>query len=85
MVFRSSLCGSAVTNQTTIHEDRGSILDLIQWVKDPVSVVVSCHVGCRLILNLVLLCLWHRPAAEVLIGSLAWELPYATGVALKKK
>ena len=36
-------------------------------------------------LELLLLWLWYRPAAEVLIGPLAWELPYATGVALKKK
>ena len=28
--------------------------------------------------------LWCRPAATVLIRPLAWELPYATGVALKR-
>ena len=28
--------------------------------------------------------LWHRPVATALIGPLAWESPYATGVALKK-
>ena len=33
----------------------------------------------------VLLWLRHRLIAAVLIGPLAWELPYATGVALKKK
>ena len=33
----------------------------------------------------VLLWLWHRLAAAALIRPLAWELPYATGVALKKK
>ena len=32
-----------------------------------------------------LLWLWCRPAAIVPIGSLAWEPPYATGVALKSK
>ena len=29
--------------------------------------------------------LWCRPAAVVLIGPLAWEPPYATGVVLKRK
>ena len=29
--------------------------------------------------------LWRRPAAVPLIGPLAWEPPYATGAALKRK
>ena len=33
--------------------------------------------------NLAWLWLWHRPAAAALIHPLAWELPYAVGVALK--
>ena len=33
----------------------------------------------------VLLWLWCRPATVVLIGPLAWDPPYASGVALKKK
>ena len=28
---------------------------------------------------------WHRPVAVALIQPLAWELPYVTGVVLKKK
>ena len=32
-----------------------------------------------------LLWLWHRPAAMALIHPLAWKLPYATSVALKRK
>ena len=35
--------------------------------------------------DLASLWLWHRPAAEALIPFLAWELPYAVGVALKSK
>ena len=30
----SSRCASAVTNQTRIHEDAGSIPGLVQWAKD---------------------------------------------------
>ena len=33
--FRSSHCGSAVMNPTSIREDAGSIPGLTQWVKDP--------------------------------------------------
>jgi len=29
--------------------------------------------------------LWSRPVAVALIGPLAWESPYAAGVALKSK
>ena len=32
---RSSHCGSAVMNLAIIHEDKGSIPGLTQWVKDP--------------------------------------------------
>ena len=32
-----------------------------------------------------MLWLWHRQAAAVPIPPLAWELPYAAGVALKRK
>ena len=33
----------------------------------------------------MLLWLWHRLAASAPIQPLAWELPYATGAAIKKK
>ena len=44
---------------------------------------MSCGVGHRGSSDLALLWLWHRPAATALIRPLAWEPPYATGVALK--
>ena len=46
---------------------------------------MSCGVGNRHSLDPVLLWLWCRPAAATPIQPLAWELPYAEGVALKKK
>ena len=64
----SSHHGSVITNLTSIHEDKGLIPGLAQWVKAP-----------------ALLWLWCRPAAATLIQLLDWELPYATGMALKSK
>ena len=32
-----------------------------------------------------MLWLWYKPAAVAPIGSLAWELPYASDVALKRQ
>ena len=55
----------------------GSIPGLAQWV------AVSCDVGRRRSLYLVLLRLWCRPAAVALIQPLAWEPPYAAGEALE--
>ena len=75
--FGSSHCGLAETNLSGIHEDTHSIPSLAQWV--------HYHVGHRHSLDLASLWLWCRPAATAQIGSLAWELPYATGAALKKK
>ena len=46
---------------------------------------MSCGVGDRQGLDPVLLWLWLRPAAVDLIRPLAWELPYATSAALKRK
>ena len=50
-----------------------------------VAVAVSCGVGRRRGLDLELLWLWCRLAAVAPIGPLAWEPPYAVGVALKKE
>ena len=42
---------------------------------------MSCGVGCRCGSDLVLLWLWCRLVATAQIGLLAWEPPYAMGVA----
>ena len=59
-----------LTNPTSILEDAASIPDHAQWVKD---------------LVLLLLWLWCRLIAAVLIGFLARELPHAVAAALKIK
>ena len=46
---------------------------------------MSCGVGCRRGSNLALPWLWWRPAAIAPISPLAWEPPYAMGVALKRR
>ena len=60
-------------NPTMIHEDVGLIPRLAQWV--------SCGVGGRCALDPALLWLW--PTSVALTRPLAWELPYATGMAQK--
>ena len=46
---------------------------------------MSCGVGHRCGLDLVLLWLWCGLAAVAPIRLLAWELPYSAGVALKSQ
>ena len=46
---------------------------------------MSCDITCKHSLDLALLWLWHRLAAIAPIRPLAWEPPYATGVALKRQ
>ena len=46
---------------------------------------MSCGVGPRCSLDLVLLWLWRRLAATALIGPLAWKPPHAEGAALKRQ
>ena len=45
---------------------------------------MSCGIGCRLGSDPALLWLWRRLVATAPIGPLAWESPYATGVAPEK-
>ena len=46
---------------------------------------MSCGVGHRRGSNLALLWPWSRPAATALIRPIAWEPPYAVGMALKRQ
>ena len=46
---------------------------------------MSCGVGCRRGLDLALLQLWCRLAAVAPIPPVAWELPYAAPVAVKRQ
>ena len=61
----------------------GSIPGLAQGVRES-DVAVSCGVGRGYCLDPEWLWLWWRPAAAVLIRSLAWEPPCAVGAALEK-
>ena len=82
--LRSSHCGAVETNLTGIHEDA----DFDPWpfsVGRGSGVAVSCGVGHRWSLDLALLWLWQSLAAKALIQPLVWKLPYATGMALKRK
>ena len=76
----SSCRGSAETNLTSIHKDAGLILASLSRL----GIWMSCGAGRRRSSDLVLLCLWHRPAATAPIQPLAWKPPYAASMALKR-
>ena len=46
---------------------------------------MGCGVGCRRGRDPALLWLWCRPMATAQIRPLAWEPPYAAGMALEKR
>ena len=83
-ILWSSHCGAAEMYLTNIHEDAGSIPGPCS-VGRGFSIAVSCSMGHRRGSDPLLLWQWCRPAAAALIRPLAWELPYATGAALKSK
>ena len=74
-----------LTNLTRNHEVAGSVPALAQRVNDPA--LRRCReLWCRLQTRLgsriaVALWPWCMPVATALIGPLAWESPYAAGVA----
>ena len=69
-----------VKNLTSILENEGSVP-----VGQGSRIAVSCGVGRRRGSDPALLRLWCRLAAAVPIRPLAWERPYASGVALKRQ
>ena len=77
---------SSYTNPTSIHEDADSIPGSLASLSG--LRIWHCQelcIGQRLGSYPALLGLWHRPAAVAPTWPLAWEFPYATDVALKRK
>ena len=73
-----------VKNPTeSLLQDAGLTSGQTQWVKDLALLCATAWIStCSS--DLVLLWLWHRPAAAAPIQLRAWEIPYATGVVIKK-
>mgnify|MGYP001354307167 CR=1 FL=1 len=80
----SFFCGS-VGQELDIVSIKMWVLSLTHSVGKGSNIAKSCSVGCRCSSDLALLWLWCRPIAAALIRSLAWELPYVAGVAVKIK
>ena len=80
--YWNSLCGAAETNWTSIHEDASQIPGLVG------SGIQHCHeLWCRLRkwLGSCIAVAVVQAGSLTLIPSLAWDLPYAGGAALKSK
>ena len=73
-----------LTNPTRNNAVASLIPGPAQWLKSRHFRGNACGIGRRLSLDPTLLWLWHRPAATASIRPLAWEPPYAAGVALEK-
>ena len=80
---RSSWCGAVKMNLTSIHENVVSTPALS--VGPEYGIAVSCGVDCRWAQIPYCCGYGGRPVAAAPIWPLAWELPYAMGVALKSK
>ena len=76
------LPGSVVMNPSSIHEDAGLIPG--PWSVGLRIRCCCCGIHGRGSSDLALLWLWCRLAATVLMGPLAWELPYAAGAVPKR-
>ena len=70
-------------NLRSTHEDVSSISDRVQWARDQCCHKLWCSP--RRSSDPKLQWLWCGWAAVAPIRPLAWELPYATGAALKSK
>ena len=66
-----------LTNLTGIHE--------VQSLASLSGLRIQCCLGHRCGSDPALLWPWHRLVATALIGLLAWEPPYAMGVALQRE
>ena len=69
-----------------IKSNKSDLVSMRMWVQSLASlrgIAESCGIGRRHSSDPAVLRLWHKPAVAAPIQPLAWELPYAIGVALK--